>query len=104
MDSLDSDVAHRVIILSTKGSTSMTCREFIEFLWRYLEDELSPTERLTFDDHIAACPDCKRYLQQYRDTVRMGKQAVASSDAPVPPDVPEELVQAILQSQRRIVE
>ncbi len=82
----------------------MTCREFIEFLWRYIEDKLSPTERLTFDDHIADCPDCKRYLQQYQDTVRIGKQAVVSSDALVPADVPEDLVQAILQSQRRIAQ
>lgn len=80
----------------------MTCREFVEFLWRYLEDELSRAERNTFDDHIANCPHCEQYLQQYQDTVRMGKQAVVSSDAPVPSDVPEDLVQAILKARRAI--
>jgi len=78
----------------------MTCREFVEFLWRYVEGELSPAERSTFDDHIANCPDCKRYLRQYHDTVRMGKQAVISSAAQVPSDVPGDLVQAILKSRR----
>lgn len=78
----------------------MTCREFVEFLWRYIEDELSPVERVAFDDHIADCPDCTTYLQQYHDTVRMGKEAITISNDQVPSTVPEDLVQAILKSRR----
>ncbi len=80
----------------------MTCREFVEFLWRYLEEELPLAERNTFDDHIANCPHCERYLRQYHDTVRMGKAAVANSAAPIPSDVPEDLVQAILKARQAI--
>ena len=76
----------------------MTCREFIEFLWRYIEDELPPTERTTFDDHLAKCPHCVKYLQQYQDTVRMGKTAIIASNEQTPAAVPEDLVQAILKS------
>lgn len=76
----------------------MTCREFVEFLWRYLEDDLPLTERNTFDEHLAKCPHCTQYLQQYQDTVRMGKEAIAPSSAPVPSEVPEDLVQAILKA------
>jgi len=76
----------------------MTCREFVEFLWRYFDGDLSPVERSTFDRHLAECPECTRYLQQYQDSVRIGKAVLVDDDAPVPAEVPEELVQAILKS------
>jgi len=79
----------------------MTCREFVEFLWRYVDDELSKAERTTFDDHLAKCPHCVKYLQQYQDTIRMGKAAVITSTDPIPDEVPEELVQAILQARTK---
>jgi anti-sigma factor RsiW len=78
--------------------TFMTCREFVEFLWRYIDNELPQTERATFDDHLAKCPHCVKYLQQYQDTVRIGKAAVVASTDPVPAEVPEDLIQAILYS------
>jgi anti-sigma factor RsiW len=74
----------------------MTCREFIEFFWRYCSGELSAAERSRFDEHLAECPDCVAYLQSYEEAVRLGKGAFADTDAPVPAEVPEELVQAIL--------
>ena len=76
----------------------MTCREFVEFLWRYIDNELSQAERTTFDDHLAKCPHCVKYLQQYQDTVRIGKAAVVASTDPVPAEVPADLIQAILHS------
>ncbi len=79
----------------------MTCREFVEFLWRYTEDDLSPTERTTFDDHLTKCPHCVKYLQQYQDTVRIGKTAVAPSTDPLPTNVPEDLIQAILKARTK---
>ena len=81
----------------------MTCREFVEFLWRYIDNDLSPSERTTFDDHLAKCPHCVKYLQQYQDTVRISKMAaVAVSNDPLPTDVPEDLVQAILKSRTNV--
>jgi len=81
----------------------MTCREFIEFLWRYIEGNLSPAERSTFTAHLAKCPDCVQYLQQYQDTARAGKVVIAVADEPVPAKVPEDLVQAILKSRAKAV-
>jgi anti-sigma factor RsiW len=78
--------------------TFMTCREFVEFLWRYIDNELPQAERTTFDDHLAKCPHCVKYLQQYQDTIRIGKAAVVASTDPVPAEVPEDLIQAILHS------
>lgn len=76
----------------------MSCRELIDFLWRYLEEDLTPEERRTFDEHLAVCPHCVRYLDSYRRTVTLGKEAFAKlpPEASVPVEVPEELVRAIL--------
>jgi anti-sigma factor RsiW len=79
----------------------MTCREFVEFLWRYIDNDLAPGERSTFDDHLAKCSQCVKYLQQYQATIRTGKAALVASDNTIPPDVPEDLVQAILRSRAR---
>ncbi|MBM4256001.1 MAG: hypothetical protein FJ147_08905 [Deltaproteobacteria bacterium] len=80
----------------------MTCREFVEFLWCYIDNDLSPVERATFDEHLAKCPDCVKYLQQYQATTRIGKAVEVSSSEPIPSDVPEDLVQAILKSRIKV--
>ena len=76
----------------------MTCREFIEFLWKYESDELSSEEREQFDYHLTRCPPCVRYLQSYRETIKIGKVTLTLTEEPVPADVPEDLIQAILLS------
>ena len=79
----------------------MTCHEFIAFLMEYLSGELSASERTEFEQHLVECPDCVAYLKSYEETIRLGKAVFAEPDAPVPPEVPEELVEAILASRRR---
>lgn len=74
----------------------MTCREFTEFLDRYLGDTLSAAERAQFDRHLGVCPDCVNYLAGYEETQRL-KHAALSPDGPVPDDVPEDLVAAIMR-------
>ena len=77
----------------------MKCREFVEFLMEYLDGALGEQERSVFEGHIEDCPACVNYLETYRETVRLGN-SVCAPDAEVPPDVPEELVQAILSARR----
>ncbi len=79
----------------------MNCHEFVEFLMAYLDGELTPDRRAVFDEHLAECPYCVAYLQNYQETIRLGKTALAASDDSVPADVPEELVQAILAARGR---
>ena len=78
----------------------MKCREFVEFLMEYLDGGLGASERSVFECHIEDCPACMNYLASYRETVRLG-HSVCAPDAEVPPDVPEELVQAILSARVR---
>jgi anti-sigma factor RsiW len=79
----------------------MNCREFVEFLWRYIEDDLAPAERVTFDDHLARCPHCVKYLHSYQETIRIGKVAFTPSEETVPAEVPEDLIKAILASRSK---
>lgn len=80
----------------------MTCRELIEFLVDYASGDLSPEERARFDAHLAICPACVNYLQNYRAVVELVQAAEAGEDGATPPHVPEELVQAILDSRRKL--
>jgi anti-sigma factor RsiW len=77
----------------------MKCREFVEFLMEYLDGGLGESERSVFEGHVALCPACVNYLETYRETIRLGN-SVCASEEEVPPDVPEELVQAILSARR----
>lgn len=80
----------------------MTCREFVEFLMRYLDGELDTEVRASFEEHLGTCPPCVTYLDTYRETVRLGKQVLCDPpDAPVPEDVPEALVDAIRAARKR---
>jgi anti-sigma factor RsiW len=74
----------------------MTCREFVEFLMQYVSGELSPAERTVFEEHMAECPECVAYLRTYEQTIRLEKAAFADPARPVPDEVPEDLVRAIL--------
>lgn len=79
----------------------IACREFVEFVARYLDGELAAAEQAEFDAHMAACPWCRAYLETYRETIALGKVALEANDEPVPEEVPEELVQAILAARRK---
>lgn len=78
----------------------MTCRELVEFLMAYLEEDLAAAERADFEEHLGMCPPCVDYLESYRETVRLGKQVCRDLEGPVPDDVPEQLIQAILAARR----
>jgi anti-sigma factor RsiW len=80
----------------------MTCREFVDFLMGYLEEDLPVRQRVTFEAHMDDCPSCVRYLETYRETVRLGREICRDPDGPVPAEVPEGLVQAILAAQRQV--
>ena len=75
----------------------MKCREFVDFLMDYLEQSLPQTQREIFEGHLDECPGCITYLETYRETVRLEKALCGDDpDAPLPEDVPERLVAAIL--------
>ncbi len=77
----------------------MNCREFVDFLMQYIEDELPEEQAAVFRQHMLDCPPCETYLDTYRETVRLGR-GVCREDESLPDDVPEALVAAILEARR----
>jgi anti-sigma factor RsiW len=79
----------------------MTCRELVEFLMDYLDGQLSEPERQCFEEHLAECRDCVAYLATYQEAIRLSKEACMAGDDTLPPDVPEDLVRAVLAARRQ---
>jgi hypothetical protein len=78
----------------------LTCRELTDFLSRYVEGALTQEERKAFERHLSMCRPCRAYVESYRKTIELERSAFAEPDAPVPDEVPEELVRAILTARR----
>ena len=59
------------MIASPLRRRRLTCRELVELVTEYLDGGLSRRDRARFDAHIADCGNCTRYLQQFRETIRL---------------------------------
>ena len=75
----------------------MNCREFIDFITRYIEGELSTLERTRFEAHLDVCDECVDYLQSYKTTIAVEAHAFEFREQDLA-DVPETLIQAVLAS------
>ncbi len=76
----------------------LTCQQLIEFIAGYRDNGLSADQRDEFERHLAVCPSCVAYLKTYEQTVLLAK---ASVDEPVPDEIPDPLVKAILEARRK---
>jgi predicted anti-sigma-YlaC factor YlaD len=47
----------------------MTCQELVELVTEYLEGTLAHADTMRFEEHIAHCQFCSRYLEQMRMTI-----------------------------------
>lgn len=78
----------------------MKCREFVDFLGSYIDGELQGESRRVFERHLNACPPCMTYMRTYEQTVELGRCACEDPCGPVPENVPEDLVSAILAARK----
>lgn len=46
-----------------------SCDESVELVTAYLEGELDEPTRCRFEEHLAVCEGCERYLSQFRTTI-----------------------------------
>ncbi len=74
----------------------MNCRDATEFLADYISGDLNPASATTFEQHLAACPNCREFLVEYRVTIRVTRDACREEDAAAA--LPEDLVKAIIAS------
>jgi anti-sigma factor RsiW len=49
----------------------MACIELVELVTDYFEGALSEHERQRFEEHLAGCGPCVRYVEQLRTTVEL---------------------------------
>ena len=88
------------LMLSTMPGM-ITCAEFDEFIMSYLDGSLAPRERRLFERHIWLCRECREYLAAYKRTIEIGKAVFREPLGPVPDDVPDDLVDAVLSARRK---
>ena len=74
----------------------ITCQQFEDFIVAYLEEELPKGQVFVFELHLKVCRECRDYLAAYKRTIEISKRVFQDPDQPVPADVPEDLVKAIL--------
>ncbi len=47
----------------------MTCRELVELVTDYVEGRLDAERLARFEEHLAECPVCVVYVEQFRQTI-----------------------------------
>lgn len=78
----------------------MNCQEFVEFLIEYYEGQLSEAQSAKFEEHIALCPPCAKYLESYRQTILLEKAVFRCRQDEGPHEVPDGIVKAILEARK----
>ena len=60
----------------------LTCRELVELVTDYLDDALPDADRARFEEHMAACDGCDRYVEQIRTTVDLTSEIHVLEERP----------------------
>lgn len=81
--------------------SKMTCRACADFLVDYLDGQLEPDVRATFETHLAKCGNCRTYMEQYAAVIKAGQRVCERENEQAAEAFPEELVRAILDAQKR---
>jgi anti-sigma factor RsiW len=68
--------------------TDVTCASGVELLMDYLDGVLPPQAGRDLEAHVAACERCRAYLESYRATPRILREATTA-------DLPAELEQSL---------
>jgi anti-sigma factor RsiW len=57
----------------------LTCQELVELVTAYLDGDLDDEMTQAFEDHLAVCPGCATYVEQFRVTIaRLGEVPLES--------------------------
>ncbi len=65
----------------------LCCREVNEFLVAYGEGLLGPDLRAQFEAHLARCSCCMKYMDQYRTTIALAREAESATATPLPDEL-----------------
>ena len=76
---------------------NMTCARGVDVLMEYLEGTLSADLRAAVEAHVAGCPRCVAFIESYRRTPDVLREATAKA---LPDDLRQSLL-ARLRAERR---
>lgn len=66
--------------------TELTCAEVVELVTDYLDGVLDAETESRFLAHTAECDGCERYLEQFRETIRLAGSLTPEAIDPVTRD------------------
>jgi len=82
--------------LLRKSPRMLTCRQFNDFVYDYLDDNLSSKQVTLFLTHMRVCPMCRQYLKTYSAVLKAEEFILPYEDIELPETVPKDLIDAIL--------
>ncbi len=63
---------------------ALSCQQVNQFILDYLDGETDERTRIAFEAHMRNCPNCGSFLDQYRATTHLVRDA---NDIEIPPAV-----------------
>lgn len=76
----------------------ITCGQFEAFLIDYHEGDLPQAQREDFERHMKLCGRCRNSVEGYRRAIELNRQLFAGQDGPLPEDVPDQVVAAVISA------
>lgn len=61
--------------MTVRHAHTAKCREFVERLSRFLDNDLTPAERRAVLEHLRRCSCCDDFVESLRRTVRLCRDA-----------------------------
>lgn len=78
----------------------ITCADFEGFLLDYHDGTLPEPQRQLFETHMKMCSQCRASLRGYVRTIELGQQLFARREAPLPDEVPDHIVAAVVSAMK----
>ncbi len=91
----------REMIMGTAAgdrATELTCRDLLDLLSSYIDDELDQGDVRLVEVHLGICRSCVDYVLSYRETTALAMSMRVDHVTDVP--VPEELLRLVLKRSR----
>jgi predicted anti-sigma-YlaC factor YlaD len=74
----------------------ITCKEVVDLANEYTEELLESEIAVDYAAHLTNCPDCRRFFDSYRQTIRLAAGAYSDGACSPGQALPESLARAIL--------
>ena len=69
-------------LFKRKQRPDLPCRDIVEVVTAYLENELEDDLRRRFEYHLTTCDECVAYVEQMRRTIAVAGEALPPEQLP----------------------